>query len=100
MFLEKRTKSDLIYHDDDGKIIKTSTIEQRVLASINDFDDSIITSNNEGVNRSVRKLTQGEKGMLKDLESLYWKSFNELEKVFDNEFKASNTFKDMVLQMN
>ena len=34
------------------------------------------------------------------MENLYWKSFETLEKVFNQEFTQSKTFKDMVLMLN
>ena len=34
------------------------------------------------------------------MEYIYWKSYEELRKVFENEFLKSKTFKDFVLLMN
>jgi hypothetical protein len=34
------------------------------------------------------------------LEFLYWKAFDKLESVFNDEFKVSNTFKEMMLSLN
>jgi hypothetical protein len=34
------------------------------------------------------------------MESLYWRAFETLEKVFTREFTKSKTFKDMVLMLN
>lgn len=41
-----------------------------------------------------------EQHLLTDLEYLYWRSYEELELAFNNQFKASGVFKDMVLLLN
>ena len=37
---------------------------------------------------------------LRDMEYLYQRSFNELESVFRNEFRDSQAFQDMVVELN
>jgi len=46
------------------------------------------------------KLGAYEKQLLHDLEHLYWRSYESLEKIFHRDFRQSKRFKDMVLLLN
>ena len=46
------------------------------------------------------KLGAYEKQLLHDLEYLYWRSYENLEKIFHRDFRQSKRFKDMVLLLN
>ena len=45
-------------------------------------------------------LVEGTQWYLHDMEYLYQRSINELEVVFRTEFKNSDAFKEMVLELN
>ena len=44
--------------------------------------------------------TQAEEKLLNDMNHIYEKSFDELERLFRKEFQKSTSFKEMVLLMN
>jgi len=71
------------------------------IADVNahDFIGSLNSTEYAEANRK-RRLTENEIEQLRNLENLYWKSFDTLEKVFNQEFTQSKTFKDMVLMLN
>lgn len=73
LFLEKQQKNELVWHGDDGQITKSDCI--------NDGPD--LSEFSESVESNASKLSRAEKSQLKDLEGLYWKAFNTLEKIYD-----------------
>ena len=79
---------------------KPAKSERSAAPSMNAFNASLNTEDWEESKDQKRRLTAQEIDQLRNLETLYWKSFETLEKVFKRDFTRSKTFKDMVLLLN
>ena len=64
--------------------------------------DTHVTSNMQSPTNTMPPVSAVDeaKQWLSDMEYLYMRSFNELEAVFRTEFRSSQAFKDMVIELN